>query len=163
MSTPTREQCIEWLLMKLDWFGDPRDKRMCEAILALLRSPSLPTCENDPDVCRCAECTKARSLRTPAPGVHWENRHDLDFVRYKSGAISEKCPKCARHSPECASPGSCHYDVTRPDDQPMGEEEREALEAGARLCSALPGGDMTGATYASHAATLRRMANRGRP
>jgi hypothetical protein len=59
--------------------------------------------------------------------------------------------------------------LTRPDDQPVGEEEREALEWAARQAeyraeNRLMTDDFNGeAQFKRTAALLRRLANRGRP
>jgi hypothetical protein len=31
-------------------------------------------------------------------------------ARFKGGLISEKCPRCGRHDPECANVQSCYYE-----------------------------------------------------
>jgi hypothetical protein len=46
-------------------------------------------------------------------GAGWKPPANFE-ARWKGGVISEKCPKCGRHDPECAG-SPCHY-------SPQGEE-----------------------------------------
>ncbi len=51
--------------------------------------------------------------------------------RWKGGVISEKCPKCGRHDPECAGQ-PCYYAVAKPDGAVMTPERLDPKEIARR-------------------------------